>query len=72
MKRLLAVVAMFEAFSLSVLMLNGWFVASLHGGTVTVSVDAFGEMWVEYVLWLVLTPVLVLGFHYALEEVSGE
>ena len=24
------------------------------------------------VLWLVLTPVLVLGFHYALEEVSGE
>lgn len=72
MKRLLAIVALFEAFSLAVLLINGWFVAMLNGGSVTVSIDAFGEMWVEYVLWLVLTPVLLLGLHYAVEELSAE
>lgn len=72
MKRLVAVAALFEAFSLSILFINGWFVAMLNGGSVTVSIDAFGEMWFEYVLWLVLTPVLLLGFHYLLEELSGE
>lgn len=67
MKRLIAIVAVFEAFGLAFLALNLWFFASVQGGSVTVAVDAFGERWAEYVLWLVLTPVLVLGLHYTLD-----
>jgi len=71
MKRLLAVVAVFEAFALATFALNLWFLASLQGGTLTISVDAFGERWAEYVLWLVLTPILVLGLHYTLEAIGA-
>lgn len=70
MKRLLAVISVFEAFSLALLALNIWFFVSLQGGSVTLSVDAFDERWAEYVLWLVLTPILVLGLHYTLEAIG--
>jgi uncharacterized membrane protein len=70
MKRLVTVIAVFEAFSLAIIFINVWFVAMLNGGTMRIAIDAYGEMWLEYVLWLVLTPVLVVGFYYALEELS--
>lgn len=70
MKRLVTVIAVFEAFSLAVVFINVWFVAMLNGGSMRIAIDAYGEMWVEYVLWLVLTPILVVGFYYALEELS--
>lgn len=70
MKRLVTVIAVFEAFSLAIIFINVWFVAMLNGGTMRIAIDAYGEMWFEYVLWLVLTPVLVVGFYYALEELS--
>jgi uncharacterized membrane protein len=70
MKRLVTVIAVFEAFSLAVVLINVWFVAMLNGGSMRIAIDAYGEMWLEYVLWLVLTPVLVVGFYYALEELS--
>jgi len=72
MKRLITVIAVFEAFSLSIVLMNVWFVAMLNGGTMRLSIDAYGEMWAEYVLWLVLTPVLLLGLYYVLEELSTE
>lgn len=65
-RRLVALLALFEMATLSIVTANVWFFAFRNGGRVTVHVDLFGEMWVEYVLWLVLTPVLVLGLHYAL------
>lgn len=70
MKRLVTVIAVFEAFSLAVVFINVWFVAMLNGGSMRLAIDAYGEMWLEYVLWLVLTPVLVVGFYYTLEELS--
>lgn len=69
MKRLLMIIAIFEAFSLSFLVLNLWFLAFLNGDSVSIQINAFGEMWPEYLLWLVLTPILVLGLHYTVEEV---
>lgn len=71
MKRLLAVISVFEAFSLAFLLLNIWFYISLQGGSVTVSVEMFDERWAEYVLWLVVTPILVLGLHYTLEAIGA-
>jgi bacteriorhodopsin len=71
MKRLLAVVSVFEAFALATFARNRWFLASPQGGSVTFTVDAFGERWAAYLLWLVLTPVLVLGLHYTLEAIGA-
>lgn len=70
MRRLIAVLAIFEAFALSLCMMNLWYLAFLNGGTVTISINSYGEMWPEYLLWLVVTPILVLGLHYAVEEVG--
>jgi uncharacterized membrane protein len=71
MKRLVAVIAVFEAFSLALILINIWFLAALNGGSIMLTVTAYGERWAEYLLWLVLTPVLVLGFHYTLEQVRA-
>lgn len=64
--------ALFEMAALSVILVNLWFMALRNGGRVTLHVDLFGEMRVEYVLWLVLTPVLTLGLHYALGYVLDD
>jgi len=70
-KRLISLIAVFEAFALSVFMINIWYLALLNGQSITLRIDAYGEMWVEYVLWLVLTPVLVLGLHYTVEQIQS-
>lgn len=71
-RRLVALLALFEMAALSVVLANLWFLAFRNGGRVTLHIDLFGEMWIEYVLWLLLTPVLVLGFHYALGYVFDD
>jgi len=50
MKRLLAVVSVFEAFALATFARNRWFSPSPQGGSVTFTVDAFGERWAAYLL----------------------
>ena len=52
-------------------MINIWYLARLNGQSITLRINAYGEMWVEYVLWLVLTPVLVLGLHYTVEQIQS-
>lgn len=69
MKQLLALIAVFEAFALSLFLLNIWYIAFLNGQSITLHVDTFGEAWIEYLLWLVITPILVLGLHYTIEEI---
>jgi len=64
-------IAIFEAFGLSLFMFNLWYLAFLNGSSVTIQINSYGEMWVEYVLWLILTPILVLGLHYTIEEVQS-
>ena len=58
----------FEAAALSLLMMHLWFAAYTSGGSLTITVDRYGEARLEYVLWLVLTPILVLGLHYVVAD----
>ncbi len=62
--RALKTPALFEAFAPAFVLIAIWFVAFLNGGTITLRINAYGKVWAEYVLWRVLTPVLVLGGHY--------
>jgi len=71
MRQLLSLIAVFEAFALSLFMLNVWYLAFINGQSITLYIGRFEEVWVEYVLWLVLTPVLVLGLHYTIEEIRA-
>ena len=71
MKQLIALIAIFEAFALSLFMMNVWYLALLNGESITLQINSYGEMWLEYILWMILTPILVLGLHYAVEEVRA-
>jgi hypothetical protein len=63
-RSLIKTLALFEATALSLLVIMMWFAAFANDGTVTLYIDRFGEAGVEYLMWLVLTPILVLGLHY--------
>jgi len=63
-RSLMKTLAVFEMAALSLLLAQVWFLALANGGRVTIAIDAYGEAGLEFVLWLVLTPVLVLGLHY--------
>jgi hypothetical protein len=45
-----------------------WFGARANGGTLTIMIDEFDEAGVEYLLWLVVTPLVTLGLYYVVEE----
>ncbi|MFC7133611.1 MULTISPECIES: hypothetical protein [Salinibaculum] len=68
MRELIKRLALFEAFSLALLSINIWFLAYANGGTLRLAINTYDEMWLEYALWLILTPILVLGAHYILED----
>ncbi|WP_459191556.1 hypothetical protein [Halosimplex sp. J119] len=67
MKQLIGTISVFVAFAVALLFINVWFVASSGACNIGFTVNAFGEQWLEYILWLFVTPLLVLGFHYTLE-----
>lgn len=39
-----------------------WTAAFLEGGRLTVTIDRYNEMWIEYVMWVVVTVVITIGF----------
>jgi len=44
------------------------FVAMLHGGEVTVYFNHFGEAVLEYIIYLIILPVMVYSIYYELKE----
>ncbi|WP_436932805.1 hypothetical protein [Halosimplex halobium] len=71
MRRLIATISTFVTFALSLLVITVWFLAAATDGGLTLTVNSYGERWVEYLLWLVLTPTLVLGMHYTLRSLES-
>lgn len=67
-RSLIKTLAVFEMAGLSLVLILLWFAALGNGGSVTVTIAQFDEAYVEFVLWLLLTPVLALGLHYYLVE----
>lgn len=64
-------VALVHLTSLSIVLTSVWFVAFIAGGTTTVHIDAVGEMWIEYALFLVTWPVTSVGLYLLITENTG-
>lgn len=62
------VLAIAWMFGFSLLIYLVWVLAYLNDGTVTVVIDMFGEMPLEFALWLIVIPVLAVGLHNYLED----
>jgi len=56
------VTAVFLMFALSIALYIIWFLAFLNDGTLTVSINDYSEMWIEYVLWVLVTAIITIGF----------
>ncbi len=63
-RALVEILAIFLMFGLSVLVFQLWWLAAFAGGEITLDIHAYGEMWFEYALWFVLTPIITLGFYF--------
>jgi hypothetical protein len=56
------VLAIFLMFALSVSLHFIWMGAFLNGGELTITINTYGEMWIEYVLWVAVTAIISVGF----------
>ncbi|WP_135806343.1 hypothetical protein [Halorussus marinus] len=68
LKDVVEILGIFSMFGLSVFAYLAWWLAFHNGGTVRIDVTAFGELWLEYLLWLVVTPLITLGLYYYVER----
>jgi len=57
----------FFLFGLSVMFTYIWLIAFIRGGTARVSVNRFGEQWVELVLiFVVVWPIIIYGTYWTM------
>jgi len=68
LKELIEILGIFSMFALSVVVYLLWWLAFREGGELTLYLDMFGEMWVEYVLWIIVTPLITLAMYYYLKQ----
>lgn len=65
-RQLVEVLGIFTMFGFTVFAYLTWFLAFLSGGRAWIHVNVVGEMYVEYLLWLVVTALVTLSFYYYL------
>lgn len=68
LKEFIEVLGIFSMFALSVVVYLLWWLAFREGGQLRLRIDMFGEMWVEYVLWIIVTPLITLALYYYLKQ----
>lgn len=68
LKEAIEILGIFSMFALSVVVYLVWWVAFRAGGQLHLRIDMFGEMWVEYLLWVIVTPLITLAMYYYLKQ----
>jgi len=68
LKEFIEILGIFSMFALSIVVYLLWWLAFREGGQLNLSINLFGEMWVEYVLWIVITPLITLALYYYLKQ----
>lgn len=66
-RELIEILGIFSMFGLSVFVYLVWWLAFQRGGRIWVEINTFGEMWFEYALWLIVTPLITLSMYYYLK-----
>ena len=67
-KEIIEILGIFSMFALSVFAYLIWWLAFHQGGRIWIDVNFVGEMWIEYALWGVLTPLITLSMYYYLKQ----
>lgn len=67
-RQLVEVLGVFTMFGFTVFAYLAWFLAFVSGGRTWISINIVGEMYVEYLLWIVVTAIVTLSFYYYLTE----
>lgn len=68
LKEFIEVLGIFLMFTLSVFVYLVWWLAFKQGGEIWLRINVFGEMWLEYVLWSIVTPIITLSLYYYLKD----
>lgn len=68
LKEAIEIFGIFSMFALSVVVYLVWWLAFREGGQLYLRIDMFGEMWVEYLLWVIVTPLITLAMYYYLKQ----
>lgn len=68
LKEIIEILGIFSMFALSVFVYLVWWLAFKEGGQIWLKINVFGEMWVEYALWVVVTPLITLAMYYYLKQ----
>ena len=55
-------------FALSIFSYLIWWLAFQQGGRIWIDVNFVGEMWIEYVLWGMIIPLITLSMYYYLKQ----
>lgn len=67
-KEAIEVLGIFSMFALSVFTYLVWWLAFQNDGRIRIDINVVGEMWVEYVMWVFLTPLITLSMYYYLKQ----
>ena len=67
-KEVIEILGIFSMFALSVFAYLIWWLAFQQGGRIWINVNFVGEMWIEYALWGVITPLITLSMYYYLKQ----
>ena len=68
LKEAIEILGIFSMFALSVVAYLVWWLALRKGGQLQLSIKMFGEMWIEYLLWVIVTPLITLAMYYYLKQ----
>lgn len=62
-RHVVEVLGIFSMFACTLLFFGIWMLAYLNGGRVLVSIDRFGEMYVELALWVAVAAMCSVALH---------
>lgn len=68
LKEVIEVLGIFSMFALSIVSYLVWWLAFRKGGHLRLHINMFGEMWIEYLLWVIVTPIITLSMYYYLKQ----
>jgi len=71
LRSFLAFLATLWGAGAAILIVDTFIAAYVRGGSVLVEIDAVGEMWPEFIILAIVSPIFAVGLFYAVESIRG-